>query len=594
MAIIGIDLGTTNSLGAVWRNGKSELIPNVFGEYLTPSVVSVSEEGEIYVGKVARERLIIDPENTASIFKRFMGTNKKYNLSGNTYAPEELSSFVLRKIKEDAENYLGETVTEAIVSVPAYFSNAQRDATKRAGELAGLNVQRIINEPSAAALACQQEYPEEEALEMVFDFGGGTLDVSIVDCFENVIDVIAVSGDNHLGGHDFDLAVARFFCRRCALAYDSLSPTDQAIVRKSAEQCKIRLSAEEKVEMQVTLSDKNYSLLFDAELLVQASAEVFERMVVPIKQALTGAAVKWNEINRMILVGGSCNMPVVRLYLQHFLKKEVAFLGSPDTIVALGTGVYAGIKERNAQVKDMLLTDVCPFTLGVDIVHNVMSPVIERNSALPISKSRIYQTIRSGQTVVEFNVYQGESPVASDNIKLGRLSVKVPDNEAGAEKILIRFTYDINGILEVNGTTISTGEEKQLVIVDPQNHMSREQIQKRLDALQQLKIHPRQQEENVWLMDRCKALYMQSSLDVREKLTQELQYFEYLLDKQDPMMIKRGRRRLEKVLDSLEEYMKQFSVDISEGTANWYQEALEEENLDSDFADWFGKEHLTS
>ncbi|MDD3402179.1 MAG: Hsp70 family protein [Hespellia sp.] len=297
MAMIGIDLGTTNSLAAVWQDGVSQLIPNSFGEYLTPSVVSLDEQGSVHVGKTAKERLISEPENTASVFKRFMGTEKTYCLRNRNYSPEELSSLVLKKLKDDAEIYLGEKVTEAIISVPAYFNNAQRDATKKAGELAGLKVDRIINEPSAAALACQHLYPEEESLEMVFDFGGGTLDVSIVDCFDNIINVLSISGDNHLGGCDFDLAMAQFFCKAYDMDYEQLSKTDQAAVIKSAETCKMELSESEHAEMTAFFAGDKKTLLFDTEKMIQASAGIFQRLLEPMRQAVRGAEVRWDDIN---------------------------------------------------------------------------------------------------------------------------------------------------------------------------------------------------------------------------------------------------------------------------------------------------------
>lgn len=599
MAVIGIDLGTTNSLAAVWRNGCSELIPNAFGEVLTPSVVSIDEQGTLYVGKTAKERLISHPEDTASVFKRFMGTEKVYRLGKKDYTPEELSAFVLRRLKEDAENYLGEPVSEAVVSVPAYFNNAQRDATKRAGELAGLVVNRIINEPSAAALACQHLYPEEEAMELVFDFGGGTLDVSLVDCFDNIINVVSVSGDNHLGGCDFDQAMAEFFCREQGVEYQKLSFSEQAAILKSAEACKMALSEDEQAEMTVHFDGSTRTLLFDTEKMIQASAGIFRRLIEPLKQAVLGAELGWEDIDRIILVGGSCKMPAVRLYLRHFLKKEVVFLGSPDTIVALGTGTYAGIKERKADIKDMLLTDVCPFTLGVEIKDGVMSPIIERNHALPASRSRQYVTISDFQKCLRFAVYQGEAPVAADNILLGEIEVPVPPALAEQEAAEVRFTYDINGILEVDARVLSTNEARHLVIIDKKNRMSQDQIEERLKEMQKLKLHPKEREENAYLISRCESLYIQAGAGLREFLLNQMQYFQFLLETQDDLKIKKGRQRFTQALDAAEDSMKIFSTEdeFRSFSDRWYQEAkLEEtdEELDGDLEAWLGKGHLTS
>lgn len=599
MAVIGIDLGTTNSLAAVWRNGCSELIPNAFGEVLTPSVVSVDEAGTVFVGKTAKERLISHPECTACVFKRFMGTEKVYKLGQKSYTPEELSSFVLRKLREDAENYLKETVTEAVVSVPAYFNNAQRDATKRAGELAGLVVKRIINEPSAAALACQHLYPEEETVELVFDFGGGTLDVSVVDCFDNIINVVSVSGDNHLGGCDFDRAMAEYFCREQGMELKKLSLSEQAAVLKSAEACKIALSDAEQAEMTVHYGGETRTLFFDTEKMIQASAGIFKRLIEPLKQAVLGAELKWEDINRIILVGGSCNMPAVRLYLQHFLKKEAVFLGSPDTIVALGTGTYAGIKERKAEIRDMLLTDVCPFTLGVEIKDGVMSPIIERNSALPVSRSRKYVTISDFQKILRFAIYQGEAPVAEDNILLGEIEVPVPPALAEKEAAEVRFTYDINGILEVDARVLSTNETRHLVIIDRKNRMSQAQIQETLEEMQKLKIHPREREENAYLLSRCESLYAQAGSGLREFLLDQMQYFQFLLETQNDLKIKKGREYFTRALDAAEDSMAIFRTEeeFRSFSDRWYEEAKQEEadgELDADLDAWLGKGHLTS
>lgn len=599
MAVIGIDLGTTNSLAAVWRNGCSELIPNAFGEMLTPSVVSIDEQGTLFVGKTAKERLISHPECTASVFKRFMGTDKVYQLGEKSYTPEELSAFVLKKLKEDAEAYLNETVTEAIVSVPAYFSHAQRDATKRAGELAGLVVKRIINEPSAAALACQSLYPEEETTELVFDFGGGTLDVSVVECFDNIINVISISGDNHLGGCDFDLAMAEFFCKEQGIEYKNLSESEQAAILKSAEACKTALSEAEEAKMTVHYNGVTRTLLFNTEKMIQASAGIFQRMMEPLKQAVIGAELEWADISRIILVGGSCKMPSVRLYLQHFLKKETIFLGSPDTIVALGAGTYAGIKERKADIKDMLLTDVCPFTLGVEIKDGVMSPIIERNTALPVSKSGLYVTIVDNQRSVQFDIYQGESLLAVDNILLGEIEMPVPPAPAGKEMVEVRFTYDINGILEVDARVLSTNETRHLVIIDKKNRMNDEQIEEILKGMQKLKQHPREREENVYLISRCESLYMQAGPGLREFLVNQMRYFKYLLETQDTIKIKKGRERFLKALDAAEQSLDVFSTkdEFQAFSTRWYEEAKKEEaeeDWDEELKSWLEKGHLTS
>ena len=324
MAIIGIDLGTTNSLAAVWRNGKSELIPNGLGEYLTPSVVSVDEDGSILVGAAARDRLITHPECTAAGFKRAMGTSRRYELGSRTFTPEDLSAFVLRRLREDAEAYLGEAVNEAVVSVPAYFAEAQRSATKRAGALAGLTVERLVNEPSAAAVAGRIGEGEEDKVCLVFDFGGGTLDVSLVERFENVVSVTAVSGDNCLGGRDFDELIARGFCQDCGLDFDTLSLPRQETLRRQAETCKIALTAREPVIMAVSDDEISASLALTHEWVIRKSSLLFQRMLAPVRKVFMDAGVGVDELDELVMVGGSSHMPSVRRYIAKALNLEPA------------------------------------------------------------------------------------------------------------------------------------------------------------------------------------------------------------------------------------------------------------------------------
>lgn len=602
MAIIGIDLGTTNSLMSIYRNGHCELIPNALGDILTPSVVSIDSNNIVYVGSVARERLVSHPSETAAAFKRCMGTNKIYTLNNHSYTPEELSSFVLKKLKEDASQYLNEEIDEAVISVPAYFNDAQRAATKRAGELAGLRVERIINEPSAAALACQHLYPEEETTELVFDFGGGTLDVSIIDCFDNVINVISISGDNHLGGRDFDLVIAKYFCEQNELIFEDQTPKMQATILKSAEICKTSLTEREEASMIVTLDGIQTSIQLSREKLIHISSNLFKRILVPINKAIINAELSLSDIDRIILVGGSCKMPVVELYIRHFLKKDVVYQGSPDTIVALGVGTYTGIKQRAKDVKDMLLTDVCPFTLGVNIVNrayiggDLMSPIIERNSTLPVSKAHIYVTASDNQNKIDFSIYQGEDHYVKNNLKLGDLSFPVPIGPMGKEKVEIRFTYNINGILEVDGLVLSTGMRQNLVILNHENGMSDEEISKALEEMKKLKIYPQDKEENQFLLSRFESLYIQAGPEQRDILDRESQWFTYLLQTQEDYKIVKGQKRFKKVMDMLEEQMQTLGVNIvhTDFEASWYQTAKEEFSEDEEeYHDWLKEGYIT-
>lgn len=591
--IIGIDLGTTNSLAAVWQDGESKLIPNAFGEYLTPSVVSVGEDGTVYVGKTAKERLASYPDRTASVFKRFMGTARKYQLGNKTYSPEELSAFVLKKLKEDAENFLGEPIEEAIISVPAYFSDMARNATKRAGILAGLKVERIINEPSAAALACQNFNQEEDALLLVFDFGGGTLDVSLVECFDNVIEIQAVSGDNQLGGQDFDDMIAEYFVNSLNLSYEQMKPETKAIIRKSAELCKRELTQKPSAEMVVNCQEINNKISVTRKDIVKICAPLFERIGKPISRVLLDAQIAVDRISQIILVGGSCKMPVVQQYLSYLLKRNDIETREPDYMIAIGCGVCAGIKERNDDVKDMLLTDICPFSLGVD-VNNAQNPnkplmsfIIERNSPLPISRECIYANARDMQTEMIIHIYQGEAMYAKDNLYLGEIAFHIPPMEKGEVRCIVRFAYDINGVLEVEAAIPLTGEEKKLVIVNKNIGMTQEQIEAKLKELE--KVKPMKDEQNIYILEWGGRLFEQCRQEeIRQDILQRLQHFEYVM-KHDIYHLPKMRRYLTVFFSYIEDMMSKyigFPDDVlKEGS--WYQEEDEEtgemENL---FQEW--------
>ena len=596
--IIGIDLGTTNSLAAVWMDDKSVLIPNAFGEYLTPSVVSVDEKGTIYVGKSAKERLATHPKETASVFKRFMGTSKKYQLGKQTFLPEELSALVLKKLKEDAERFLGEEVEEAIISVPAYFNDMARNATKRAGLIAGWKVERIINEPSAAALACQNAKQLEEATMMVFDFGGGTLDVSLVDCFDNVIEIMAISGDNRLGGQDFDDMIAEYFIKAQGLDASELTPETMGIIRMCAEQCKRALTENQTAQMTVNCPQINAAMEISRKDVVNFCARIFERMGKPIRQVLADGHISAEEISDVVLVGGSCKMPLVQQYLAHVLKRSDIETIDPDHVIALGCGVCAGIKERNVHVKDMLLTDICPFSLGIAVDNPAnpgelkMSFIIERNSPLPFSRQHIYFPHADYQTKVDLQIYQGESLYVSDNLALGNLEIEVPPKLSVQMPIQVRFTYDINGILEVEVDIPATGEHKQMVIVNKELSMTEAQIQAKLQEFEQIKMNPAKDERNQYIMDWGSRLYMQCTGELQQEIARKLDYFRYEV-KRDSHNLKQVQKYMMVYLGVVEGMVNQF-IKLSENDwkdGSWYQEETEEETqenreIEDEFRTW--------
>lgn len=556
MAILGIDLGTTNSLGAVYRNGKVELIPNRFGSFLTPSVVSVMEDGTVVAGQIARERLITHPETTAASFKKNMGTEQKYTLGGKIFLPEELSGFVVSSIVADAKSYLGEEIEDVIISVPAYFHDKQRVATKRAGALAGVNVRRIVNEPSAAALASYFD-TQSEQLFLVFDFGGGTLDVSIVDCFDTMVEILAVSGDNHLGGDDFNKAIAEGFLKEHQLSRKNLSETAYAILLRQAEKCKIALSAEHEVKMAAVIDGQTYQSTYTNERVMRESSAVWKRIQNVLKHALRDSRVELEEIDAVILAGGSGKMSLVQSYMEQLFDQTPMVTGFSDQLIARGLGIVCGVMERKAEVRDYILTDICPFTLGTgvhnatDPSHSYMSTIIERNTVLPCSRAQRFYTVTDYQKSVTIDILQGEEPYAEDNISLGRLIVPIPAKKQGEESVEVRFTYDINGILEAEATVVSTGKKISKVI---SQNMDDRELKKRMQQLEKLKVHPKDMTENQLVLEKLKALYEEALPETRDRIMYYIRNFEALLSRQDPRPIRRYREYLEQAMEHMEYY----------------------------------------
>lgn len=556
MAILGIDLGTTNSLGAVYRNGKVELIPNRFGSFLTPSVVSVTEDGSVVTGQIAKERLITHPKDTAFSFKKNMGSDQKYNLGGKTFLPEELSGFLVSAIVEDAKEYMGEEIKDVIISVPAYFHDKQRVATKRAGALAGVNVKRIVNEPSAAALASYFD-TQNEQLFLVFDFGGGTLDVSIVDCFDTMVDILAVSGDNHLGGDDFNEAVAEGFLREHQLQRGNLSEKEYAILLRQAEKCKIALSTEKEVKMTAVLGGQTYQSVYTNERMMRESSAVWKRIQTVLRRALRDSRVEVEDIDAVILAGGSGKMPLVQSYMEQLFEQTPLVTGFSDQLIARGLGLVCGVMERKDEVRDYILTDICPFTLGTgvnnetDPKHPYMSAIIERNTILPCSRIQRFSTASDYQKEVKIEILQGEEPYAEDNVQLGLITTMVPKKKRGQESVDVRFTYDINGILEVEVTVVSTGKSVKKVL---SQNMDEKEIAKRMKQLEKLKVHPKDMTENQLILERLQALYEEALPETRDRLMYHIRNFESTLAEQDPRRIRKYREFLEHMIASLEHY----------------------------------------
>ena len=563
--IIGIDLGTTNSLVACFKENGPEIIPNRLGKNLTPSVVSIDEEGQVYVGETAKERGLLYPDSCASVFKRDMGSNKEYRLSGKKYRPEELSSLVLRALKEDAESYLGEEVTEAVISVPAYFNDSRRRATKRAGELAGLKVERIISEPTAAAIAygLYQDAPETKFL--VFDLGGGTFDVSILELFENILEVRAVAGDNYLGGEDFTTVIEDLFYDNFPkIDRDTLDEKTRRHVHKQAELCKISLGNHSSHTMQCKIGDEMYEYILDDKKYEKSCEELLEKLKQPVKRSFSDAHIRVSEIDKVVLVGGSTKSPMIHKFVGKLFHKMPYTNINPDEAVALGAAIQGAMKERNAAIKEVILTDVCPFTLGTEVVrewendqveYGVFCPIIDRNTVIPASRTETLYTVKDNQDKIRVNVLQGESRFAANNLSLGELMIEVPKAKAGEESVNVTYTYDINSILEVevkvNSTEVVT---KQLFINNNDVNMTEEEIKERFETLSYLKIHPREREENKLLLLQGERLYEENIGEKRNYIERALHHYERALDTYDQAKIEDAKREFKKFLEEFEEF----------------------------------------
>lgn len=559
--IIGIDLGTTNSLAAYFTPEGARLIPNRLGKNLTPSIVSIDEEGQVYIGETARERMRLYPSSAASVFKRSMGSDKEFVLNGKAYRAEELSSFVLRSLKEDAEAFLGEEVTEAVISVPAYFNDARRRATKRAGELAGLTVERIISEPTAAAIAYGLYQENRNTRFLVFDLGGGTFDVSILELFENILEVRAVAGDNFLGGEDFTEALLKLFCDAQGLNPLMMDLKSFESLYHRAEECKLAFTQSNVCTFTFCYQDKTYEQTISAPEYEAACSELLERIRQPIKRSLNDAGVRLSDIDKVVLVGGATKMPMVRHFVAKLFRRLPDASVNPDEAVALGAAIQAAMKERNEAIKEVILTDVCPFTLGTEVVREVEEgryegghycPIIERNTVIPASRTERMYTVRDNQTRITVQILQGESRFARNNLSLGKLEIDIPKAKAGEEPVDVTYTYDINSILEVEVKVVSTGKSVRQVIKSQFTQMSDEEIEQRLKDLSYLKIHPRDQEENKLLLLKGERLYEENIGSKRTLIEQELNLFEQALDSQEAAQIIQARKRLQSFLERIE------------------------------------------
>ena len=563
---IGIDLGTTHSLVSVFRDGRPELIPNAHGEFLTPSIVGVLQDEQIVVGSTARDLRVTSPESCAWCFKRFMGQDREIRLGSRVFAPHELSSLLLKSLRNDAAEFLGREVTDAVITVPAYFNDHQRQATRLAGELAGLNVRRMINEPTAAALVYGFHDREDEKNLCVIDLGGGTFDVTVMEIFEGTLEIRATAGESMLGGEDFtDRIVAAVLASQEMLLEiaELRQPLRVARLRGECEKAKRSLVDAEVCHIRIPESDGSYAdkpecFTLTSDEFRRLCDPLMQRISGPIERALRDSELSSTEIDDVILVGGSTRLNLVRSFVTEFFQRQPIVDHNPDEVVALGASVQAALIEQDAAVDDMVMTDVCPFTLGVEVVKEFgghfqdgyFQPVLHRNSTIPISKEETFSTVAPNQSEVTLRVFQGDARKVKDNVEIGELKVKgIPPGPAGSP-LYVRFTYDLSGVLEVEGYAPG-GQKFRTILTNLVQGLSAEQIEQAKQRINELKFYPRDDLENQKLARLAERMLGELHPTQRQSLDEALDMYEDAMARADRETFEQARSTLLIVLSSL-------------------------------------------
>ncbi|AOR22977.1 molecular chaperone DnaK [Clostridium taeniosporum] len=560
--IIGIDLGTTNSCIAVMEGGEPVVITNSEGARTTPSVVSFQADGERLVGQVAKRQAITNPDKTIISIKRHMGTSYKVNIDGKNYSPQEISAMILQKIKADAEAYLGESVTQAVITVPAYFNDSERQATKDAGKIAGLEVLRIINEPTAAALAYGLDKMDSNHKILVYDLGGGTFDVSILELGDGVFEVLSTNGDTKLGGDDFDEKIMDYIADTFKAENGvDLRQDKMALQRlkEAAEKAKIELSSSMQTNINLPFitadatGPKHIDLNLTRAKFNEITHDLVQRSIEPMKKALSDASISINEIEKIILVGGSTRIPAVVEAVKNFTGKEPSKGVNPDECVAVGAAVQAGV--LTGEVKDVLLLDVTPLTLGIETAGGIATPLIERNTTIPTKKSQIFSTAADGQTSVEINVVQGERQMAMDNKSLGRFTLSgIAPAPRGIPQIEVTFDIDANGIVKVSALDKGTGKEANITITASTN-LNDDEIDKAVKEAEKFAEEDKKRKEKVETLNNADQLIYQSEKTLNElgdkvsaedkaKVTEKIEALKAIKDGEDLEAIKKATEEL--------------------------------------------------
>jgi len=565
--VLGIDLGTTNSLVAIFADGEPQLIPNSLGELLTPSVVGVLEDGQVVVGAAARELRVTQPDRCVSYFKRLMGSDQKVEIAGQQYTPPELSSLVLKSLKEDATSHLGQEATEAVITVPAYFNDNQRKATKLAGELAGLKVRRILNEPTAAALTYGFHDRQAEKQLLVLDLGGGTFDVTLMEVFEGTLEILSTAGESFLGGEDFTDRLVAVILRQEGGQLETAElkqPLRVARLRQLCETAKRQLASGD--EAHVSLPDDEGHVLEDGKRVridrptfAKAVRPLLERLTGPIGKALRDGGCNLQAVDDLILVGGATRMAALRDFLSDYFRREPLCEHDPDQVVCLGAAIQAALIASDRAVDDMVMTDVCPYTLGVETVKELgtqikdgyFTPVIHRNTTIPVSKEESFATVSPNQSQVTLKVYQGEHRKVEKNLKLGELTVDgIPPGPAGKE-FFVRFTYDLNGILEVEAHVPGSEKKFRTVLTQHAGGLTEDEIAEATERLQKLKYYPREDMSNQRLLRLSERVVGEVTPFHRDQLEAAIDSFEAAMSSSDRQAVEGAKLTLEQVLSML-------------------------------------------